>query len=126
MDLVTAFLPRVRLLSCLRVGTLLPQVRLLAHPEIHEGLLMAMAGLRLLPLLHGVLNIKCCPFPLCTVTVNLLAPRIVAGYLSRVGGESAQERLALGRAKSQVPQSLVSFLRDDKSVPLGKRGQRQR
>ena len=38
-----------------------------------------MASLHLLLLLHGVLYIRCCPFLSCTVTVNLLAPRIVAG-----------------------------------------------
>ena len=40
---------------------------------------MAMASLRLLLLLHGVLYMRCCPFLSRTVTVNLLAPRVVAG-----------------------------------------------
>ena len=50
---------------------------------------MAMAGLRLLLLLQCGLYIRCCPFPSCTVTVKLLAPRIVAGCFSMRLRESA-------------------------------------
>ena len=91
-----AFLRELRL-QALRVRFLLEFVFLLilefmkaSGPSRVRGE-MAMAGLRLLLLLHGMLYIRCCPFPLCTVTVNFLTPRTAAGCLLRAGGEACSE-----------------------------------
>ena len=63
---------------------------------------MAMGSL----LLHGVLYIRCCPFLSCTVTVNLLDPRVVAGCLLRAGG-GARSRASCAEA-GKVPGTAVA------------------
>ena len=62
---------------------------------------IALESLPLLLLLHGVLYIRCCPFLSRTVTVNLLAPRVVAGCLLRAGGR-ARSRASCAEA-GKVP-----------------------